>query len=58
MKAARYVTLYLYDDIYFEFLEKAKLWRREADQWLPGVGGGSKEGRQTDARELFSDGAF
>ena len=33
----------LYDYTYFKFLEKAKLYRQEADQWLPGVRGSSTE---------------
>ena len=41
----------LSDSIYVEFLEKAKLWRQKADQWLPEDGSGG--GLHVGTRELL-----
>lgn len=38
----------LYDSIYMKFLEKAKLQRQKADQWLPSSGSESGERMQTE----------
>lgn len=35
------------NSIYMKFLEKTKLWRQKADQWLPGTEGEREDCNQT-----------